>query len=51
MRETTIKNIIIDLLVLSTARKDEETINNFKYCIFDKTYSKFFEIRRVIKEC
>ena len=47
--DRTIQNIIIDLLVLSTARKDEETINNFKYCIFDKTYSKFLRLERLLK--
>ena len=48
--DRTIKNIIIDLLVLSTARKDEETINNFRYCIFDKTYSKFLKLEKLLEK-
>lgn len=48
--DKTIQNIIIDLLVLSTARPDEEGTNNFKYCLFDKIYHKFLKLENLIRK-
>ena len=46
--DKTIHNIIINLLVLSTARTDEEENNNVKFCIFNKIYHKFLESENLI---
>lgn len=48
--DKTIHNIIINLLVLSTARSDEEETNDFKYCLFNKIYHKFFELENLIRK-
>lgn len=48
--DKTIQNIIINLLVLSAVRTDEEETNDVKFCIFNKTYNKFLELENLIKK-
>ena len=48
--DQTIKNIIIELLVLSTSRSDEEENNYYKFCVFNKAYNKFLRLEKLIQK-
>lgn len=48
--DKTIKNIIIELLVLSISRSDEEETNDFKFCLFNKIYNKFLQLEKLIQK-
>ena len=46
--DKTIKNLIINLLVLSTAREKCNSIKDFRFCPFDEIYKRFLQLEKLL---